>query len=1776
MTYMSLINLSQTLEEFLEQYALSTLEHGNDAYLRAIVVGPPIEALELVFNRLTANGTSDWQISCNGSLVDITVLLVRGHSKGQSLVAPSPEQSYASCECSWDYTVTIRNARQRVIILVDLSTWINLQDSLANTTEILGSARTNQGSVIFRDSLWRFIIQSIATNTSTNTTEIRWVLREVTKQAKDLEPAISNLVPWVIADNLLARPDPTLTSADTVALAVGLPSIDDTGLPLKDSLFVLDRLVELLVENGLVDAFEKLKATSTAQSLLLQRDLDDLLHHIKQRAVSSVMFAIAPSWFYLPGPVTPAWWKALNAERIAQMLDEIEGPKPQPLEVRCENALNLPFIKGEPPVVLNEVRLRASAPRGKQLPAPAFSRKDDGTLTALPSMVRDIAACLDPTPPPHSKPIRYTVEAASFAASSIDVVSLQSFECHGFARTRRAIKNRLPTKPKSQKEWTQVLSLTHGGLINLDIYFSLGVDSVEVWVPHDAPGPTNVFPVQSPPPISLPLDVEDNDDVKVVLKDKGGNSIGDWKISFSIQEPAGTVQTRFQSLILAHQEPGKRRMPIPAQNWAQELESRYLSSQESWKPILAAWHGVVGSPLLNWEDPRLGDASPHIDPRPQFVPPQPFLEAREALRNNLLAEVEKKDPKSIAAIDLNKSQLVPLIEQYLSSYIDWLQAAPREAAWLDSIAIHACWLNVQSTGYSVSEEPVAILLSPLHPLKIAWHSLAQEQMERSLEDPCPAVGLLDPARCPDIGTWYLNQAGGVSTPRSFQAASCDNPHWSVLWNTSYHTQADWRRAILGNLADMGLASREISGGFSSKQAINSLNEVSRLLPGRATIRIGIIGTEESSPACVDGVIEWCSTFGDYAQDEVRSFDAEIYDMRQSTYPSPEKLAELSEQTQEKIKWYKLEDIRPSQKLDLVILDQLGIQLSSGREGLTRSPIGPGGMYRIRLREDLENALVLKESRVGKRLRFSGGLAGSLEKAITAFEEIATSATGITHFQFQPNQQAIGKRIGQSIYLAVTSSQIDPACIVRGVQHQSAYLWDYELPGILGADEDSAGYYLIARPSTAMRTAIVSATRLVTAAPPDIDALLREISQRGIPILKQFARGGSQSRAELGLLLAVRFLQDAFRGEAGKVHLPVQSENCIHLLLPVDPYQGPFDLIRSTLDAGVDTKRADLLVFAIHFGNGNEPLALKITPVEVKFREDLRTTSSRTISDEDENFVLVLRDFLRQAESMGELLEKLWCSTAKSDLWETCRFALLAQCLDFAFRIYSDTKIHKMLPTEWAEKHQKVLEEVVNGRASISVNRKGRLLVFGGSSATSIIDLDDDSLKDTVILHRDDAEVLLSGVGHLSTQAQRVVKLLDFSFPSCVPVSEQDKTAADSKTVVPSAITPTLERPSLWGEVLEEITVKAFTSKAGVLKGNTTSDNQVEAKFPRTLSQEIKSPVSPVPSMLREQVRNAFAGFVGNENAVNRVTKDLLRALIEKPPHLSKNYLFTGQPSTGKTELARRMAIALGLPFVWLDGRSVGSRERLFDLVRGELGQQELVASEVGKQAGLPVMKYPPLVIFIDEVHLLPRSLQEGLLTMLEDADRTVTLSNQVAKVNSATFLFATTRASDVDSAFRSRCTLIHLQEYNLEEVAQILQQKLLYEWPKEIYLEIAQLGRGVPRIALQLAEELDTEIKVSEHFEYSLHEHLEEVRKASDRDEIGLTSLDLDYLSVLEHENKPVGEQTLLNLLGTVDKDRVTGEVEPFLVKLGFLKLGGRGREITTEGRRYILQKRLR
>ncbi len=1132
--------------------------------------------------------------------------------------------------------------------------------------------------------------------------------------------------------------------------------------------------------------------------------------------------------------------------------------------------------------------------------------------------------------------------------------------------------------------------------------------------------------------------------------------------------------------------------------------------------------------------------SAQLDPRPALSPPAALLAKRDEVRT-FLADTRR----AIGEIAFHESGLPDLVEAYLSEFNQWIQSGNRSATWLDTIAVHVATINEQVGGFLPSSEPMAILMSPLHPLRLAWHCCAQKYLADALAQPCPAAGILDPSGCPDVGLWVLQQGSDLAVPRAFFSLPCEDPHWAVLLNRSYLGRMQIE-LVLARLFNLGLRTRGLPGGFTRSQANNSVEEVAKLVPGRATLRVGLVGDKEKSSACAEGVWSWCAEkYDEDTNPAIAPFNVEVFDMRGASDPTPEQLAILAEETSDRVKWFRVAQLPAESPQDLVLLDQLGADAPGGETGVSRTPTAPAALMRIRTREDSRNAMQLKESRIGRQELLSDGLPSTLTNSCINFENLALADIETSHLSFRPIQQAIGSRLTQATYVAVTSTQIDPACIIRGTRIQRGYLWDYELPGTLTGDEERAGYYLIASPTEAMLRAISQSAQLVASTPPPVTDLIDEISRRGIPILKRLAAGGSQSRGELGLLLAVRFLQDAFRTSSGTLGLPVWYGQCLHLVLAVDPYEDSFEMLRRSLRVQTTDQRPDLLVFAIHLpGLPNDRISIKITPVEVKFRQGQMPGSE-------------MRDALEQASTLATLLDALWVRQSLSDLWSICSSGLLGQVLELAFRIYADPTVHRKTPEEWTRAQESVISAVLNQKADVTVNG-GRLLVFDESAQSGTFDVNADTRLDTAVICRDDAAKLLTGSGILSVQVGQSIRLLDFSFPDCGSdeVTDQAVSGDTGRLAVDITAVPPSE------PVVTEPEAPPSPSAADSEPIPTNSETQsVLVTGPR------------VPPEVREAVTQVFEGFIGNEAAVRRIRNDLLLALIERPPYLSKNFLFTGQPSTGKTEISRRMALALQLPFVKLDGRALRSRERLFDLIDGELAEQGLATSQVGSQAGLPVLQYPPLIVFIDEVHLVPRAIQESLLTMLEAADRSVLLPDRVARMNRATFLFATTRASDIDAAFRSRCTEIQLKEYTREQVAEMVRLRFPHSWRDTIYLTIAQLGRRVPRIALELARELETAITVAEDPTLTIDRHLDEVRRSRELDELGLTPMDLEYLSHLLRENRPVGEQTILNMMGTVDPHRVLNEIEPFLRTLGLIRFGPRGREITEEGKNYVVRR---
>jgi DNA phosphorothioation-dependent restriction protein DptH len=1735
-----MLALARSLIGYVERHFAEAVTRDPDGPVRPVLVGPPSEALREMFGILTANGQREWRLSVVNANYDVVVLLVDEESP--------PTGATLSRGCHWDYAVTIRNSCLRALILTARASWDKRPESLANTTETLGDVG---GISREEDNLQGYLNTAVATQLGILERQVQELVRIVRAESARLEPAARDAMCWDVFDNLLARV-PATSPADAACYAAGFPVIGTSGMSIKDSYDVLCSLAKFISSDGLSDAIDQMKGTNAAQTLGVLTDLDSLQQHLGASLLSPTAFETAPSRHFRINPV-PAWYNALTAKVLEEILKELNRSQPQDrLNLTCVNGLaNAQPLRGGPYIVLSAPELHASSAAGAAPPVVNFSRKVDRTASVyLPPVQTTPFQCLDSGPPIHRKPIKYKAEALNYRAGTVDVLALDSFACGGIVVVRDAESNGIPTYAARANSWTQELTLTRGGATELLVFH--GARAAEVSLARAGEAPT-VQPIQTGNYfVSFTEDLEDNDSLEVHVTDAAGIIIGKWILQVAIESIDEVSNSRLEALIAQHRN-RRKSIPHAPDIPIHRLElGSYFQSPESWKPVLACWTSRIPSRLaIDWDaDAVLGNIRPQIDPRPSINPPAPLLGARESVRR-----LFQQEQRCTSEIEIDNPTLVPSIEDYLRRYLEWIRQDSKAACWLDVFAIHAAEWNAQAGHHVASDEPVVVLLSPLHPLRLAWHAVAQRQLSESLQYQCSAAGLVSPLQCPDSGILYLSD-GQSQKPRAFFSLPCQHPHWVVLANVTFLDKPVPRTSVTQRLCELGLMVEGITGGFTSQQTQDSLNEVNRLLPARMSLRVGVVGEAEISSECGDGVFRWSDR--QLAQDSTTAtgcLELEVFDTRGATDPSPEQLADLSERTAEHVRWFKLPSASDVPRLDLTIIDQLGARSPEATNGSTRSVVAPACLFRVRVREDFQNARSIVESRVMSARSSGAQLSSLLTETVQEYENLSASDGGRTHFHFTPNQDAVGSRLQNSIFLSVTSSQVDPACIVRGTVGQGGYLWDYELPGLLAGNESSLGYYLVARPTSAMEKAVENAALLVASFPPNVPGLLEEVSRRGIPILKRLASGGSQSRGELGLLLATRLLQDSFRSGATFSRLPVWSGNCIHLVLPVDPYEELFTrLRRELLPAPSSGQRPDLIVVAIQLANEQQPISIKLTPVEVKYR-----AAGMSATD--------MREALTQAQTLGRLLEALWIKPANTELWKTCGTALLAQFLDFGFRIYAADWLHQHQHSEWARTHQQVLRDVLEGTARVTVNVAGRLLLFHGSLTTMVADLDGDNRQDTIIVSLDDARALLAGTMNISATGNSSVQQLDFSFPDC--------------TSVPTATTP----PSP--------TVPSTSGSSETLTSPPATVSQPEGSAPRTnpagdagtvaapLSHPVDVPVSPpagpsrIPTETRRRVQEAFEGFIGNEPAVSRLSNDLLRALIEQPPHLAKNYLFTGLPSTGKTELARRIARVLDLPFIKLDGRSVASREKLFDLIDGELRTSGLSASQVGQRLGLPVLEYPPLIVFIDEVHLVPRALQESLLTMLEAADRTVVLSNQVAHMHRATFLFATTRASDVDAAFTSRCDEIQLREYTDAEVAQILKWKLPHdEWPDDVYQALSRIGRCVPRISIQLAGALETAVLVSEE-EKPLLGHLNDVRRAREIDERGLTRMDFEYLAILERAGGPVGEQNILNLMRTVDKDRVLNEIEPFLVRLDFILHGPRGRELTNGGREYLLAHRL-
>ena len=298
-------------------------------------------------------------------------------------------------------------------------------------------------------------------------------------------------------------------------------------------------------------------------------------------------------------------------------------------------------------------------------------------------------------------------------------------------------------------------------------------------------------------------------------------------------------------------------------------------------------------------------------------------------------------------------------------------------------------------------------------------------------------------------------------------------------------------------------------------------------------------------------------------------------------------------------------------------------------------------------------------------------------------------------------------------------------------------------------------------------------------------------------------------------------------------------------------------------------------------------------------------------------------------------------------------------------------------------------------------------------------------------------------------------------------------------------------------------------------------------------------------------------YVGQDEVKNNL-KVFIEAAKMREESLDHVLLY-GPPGLGKTTLAHIIANELGSNFKTASGPSI---EKSGDLA-----------------AVLSVLE-PGDVLFIDEIHRLPKFIEEMLYPAMEDFELDIVVggegSSRSIKIDLPPFTLvgATTRAGDVASPLRDRFGIVNkLNYYTDEELRDIVKRtSRVLDMPigDEAAMELAKRSRKTPRIANRLFKRVRDFALVEGDDEISL----EVTKKALDRlkvDEYGLDQIDIEYLSALieKFNGGPVGVETISSAIGE-EISTLEDVVEPFLMQEGFIKRTPRGRVVTEKAYQHL------
>ncbi|AKP66928.1 Holliday junction branch migration DNA helicase RuvB [Companilactobacillus ginsenosidimutans] len=301
----------------------------------------------------------------------------------------------------------------------------------------------------------------------------------------------------------------------------------------------------------------------------------------------------------------------------------------------------------------------------------------------------------------------------------------------------------------------------------------------------------------------------------------------------------------------------------------------------------------------------------------------------------------------------------------------------------------------------------------------------------------------------------------------------------------------------------------------------------------------------------------------------------------------------------------------------------------------------------------------------------------------------------------------------------------------------------------------------------------------------------------------------------------------------------------------------------------------------------------------------------------------------------------------------------------------------------------------------------------------------------------------------------------------------------------------------------------------------------------------------------------FDDYLGQEKAKHELDV-YIRAAKQRKQTLDHVLLY-GPPGLGKTTLAMIIANEMGVNIHTTTGPSI---EKSGDLVA--------VLDELS----------PGDVLFIDEIHRMPKAVEEVLYSAMEDfyidiivgqGTESRSLHHQLVPY---TLIGATTTSGKLSAPLRDRFGIVeHMEYYSEAELSKIVFRSadvLNIKIDEDGAHELARRSRGTPRIANRLLKRVRDFAQVGNKDKID-YEIAKSALNQLQVDDAGLDSLDRRILKMMIdlYGGGPLGIKVIAANIGE-DQETIESVYEPYLMQMGFLKRTARGRIVTKKGYEHL------